>query len=104
MTALFEKAEELIDKGKAKEALVLLNELVEDDEVKKNKGAQIAETFGRAFRIMGDAKRAAAAYLDAAFKDKYLRSQRWHLSSYFFFIALFARYRYSSALRRTCLL
>ena len=86
MTALFEKAEELIDKGKAKEALVLLNELVEDDEVKKNKGAQIAETFGRAFRIMGDAKRAAAAYLDAAFKDKYLRSQRWHLSSYFFLL------------------
>ncbi|MBR3623478.1 MAG: hypothetical protein IKN43_09060, partial [Selenomonadaceae bacterium] len=85
MTVL-EKAEKQIDDGECDEAIAVLRKAESYDEIMTNEGFKIAELFGGAFKVMGDAKRAAAAYFDAAMKDRFLRAQRWHLSSYIFIL------------------
>lgn len=88
MYDLLQKADILTDIGKATEAVEILREIenAADAEFLDREGAKIAELFGAAFAILGDAEKAAAAYLDAAQKDKILRVQRGHISSYLFIL------------------
>ena len=81
---LIEDANGLIDKGKARDAVKILRELKKRSDFNNN--ARIAELFGAAYSISGDAEKAAAAYLDAAHNDRFLRAQRGHIASYLFLL------------------
>lgn len=88
MYNLLEKADKLTDIGKGNEALKILQEIRDSanmDFLDEN-GAKIAECFGAAFTVLGNAEKAAAAYLDAAGKDEFLRAERGHIASYLFIL------------------
>ena len=88
MLELLTKADKLTDIGKAAEAIKFLREIesAADAEFLYGEGAKIAELYGAAFTISGDAEKAAAAYFDAAQKDKFLRAQRGHIANYIFIL------------------
>jgi len=88
MLELLTKADKLTDIGKAAEAIKILREIESsaDAEFLYGEGAKIAELYGAAFTISGDAEKAAAAYFDAAQKDKFLRAQRGHIVNYIFIL------------------
>ena len=88
MLELLTKADKLTDIGKAAEAIKILREIesAADAEFLYGEGAKIAELYGAAFTILGDAEKAAAAYFDAAQKDKFLRAQRGHIANYIFIL------------------
>lgn len=82
MNKLLEEADKLTDEGRAFEAIEILREMEKSGE----KCSKIAELFGASFSVLADAEKAAAAYLDAAGKDKFLRSQKSHIASYLFIL------------------
>lgn len=82
MIKLLKQADNLIDNGKSEDALKILRKI----DNSKNYGAKIAELYGAAFTILGDAPKAAAAYFDAAKKDEFLRAQRGHIANYIFLL------------------
>lgn len=88
MLELIKQADKLTDIGKAAEAIKVLREIENsaDSEFLYGEGAKIAELYGAAFTILGDAEKAAAAYFDAAQKDKFLRAQRGHIANYIFIL------------------
>lgn len=85
---LLKDADRLTDIGKGEDAVKVLRRLQEGatEDFLMKEGAKVAELFGAAFGIKGDAPKAAAAYLDAANKDRFLRAQRGHISSYLFIL------------------
>jgi predicted O-linked N-acetylglucosamine transferase (SPINDLY family) len=73
-------ARKLLENGKPSEALERLKKLLPTAQEEW----RVHELIGACFHDLCDAEGAAQAYLNAAMKDKYLRSQRAHFSNYIF--------------------
>ena len=72
----------LLDDGKPREALERLKTLLPN--VDADNQWRVHELIGACFHDLADADGAAQAYFNAAYADKYLRSQRAHYSNYLF--------------------
>lgn len=75
-------AKKLLDDGKPREALERLKTLLPN--VDADNQWRVHELIGACFHDLADADGAAQAYFNAAYADKYLRSQRAHYSNYLF--------------------
>ena len=76
----------LLDRGGAEEAFHRLKSVMENasEELRARDMWQVHELFGACFHDFGDPEGAAQAYFRAAQEDRFLRSQRQHISSYLF--------------------
>lgn len=79
-----DKIREIILQGRTQEARGALDALREADAVPAEEQWRIHELYGAVFHDLADAEGAAAAYSNAARADKYLRSQREHVSNVLF--------------------
>ncbi len=75
-------AKKLLDDGKPREALERLKTLLPNVDAENQ--WRVHELIGACFHDLADADGAAQAYFNAAYADKYLRSQRAHYSNYLF--------------------
>lgn len=75
-------AKKLLDDGKPREALERLKTLLPSVDAENQ--WRVHELIGACFHDLADADGAAQAYFNAAYADKYLRSQRAHYSNYLF--------------------
>lgn len=78
-----EKAKQLLETGKTQQAFKRLKTIL-PTYADTEEEWKIHEMMGAVFHDLGSANGAVQAYLYAAHKDKYLRSQRTHYSNYLF--------------------
>lgn len=79
-----DRIRDIILQGRTRQARTALDALREEDAVPADEQWRVHELYGAVFHDLADAEGAAAAYSNAARADKYLRSQREHISNVLF--------------------